>query len=126
MAAKLVTNGTGIKYEKSSSSDLIRRGAKDFSYLIGTIRWPTTVTAKPKTLRQKQNTSWQNQKPHGKNKIPHGKTKNLTSKPNTSQQRQNSFGFAVAICFCREVFGLVVRYFVVRYFDFAVRFLVLP
>ena len=133
MAAKLVTNGTGIKYEKSSSSDLIRRGAKDFSYLIGTIRWPTTVTAKPKTLRQKQNTSWQNQKPHGKNKIPHGKnkiphgkTKNLTAKPNTSQQRQNNFGFAVAICFCHEVFGFAVRYFVVRYFDFAVRFLVLP
>ena len=46
--------------------------------------------------------SQQNQKPHGKNKIPHGKTKNLTAKtkyltakPNTSQQKQKSFGFAV-------------------------------
>ena len=39
--------------------------------------------------------SRQNQKPHGKNKIPHGKTENLTAKPNTSQQKQNSFGFAV-------------------------------
>ena len=28
----------------------------------------------------------------------------LTAKPNTSQQKQNSFGFAVSICFCREVF----------------------
>ena len=52
--------------------------------------------------------SQQNQKPHGKNKIPHGKTKNLTAKtkyltakPNTSQQKQKSFGFAVGICFCR-------------------------
>ena len=43
--------------------------------------------------------SQQNQKPHGKNKIPHGKTKNhtaitkyLTAKPNTSQQKQKSFG----------------------------------
>ena len=51
--------------------------------------------------------SQQNQKPHGKNKIPHGKTKNLTAKtkylttkPNTSQQKQKSFGFAVGICFC--------------------------
>ena len=56
------------------------------------------VTAKPKTSRQ-------NQKPQGKNKIPHGKTKNLTAKtkyltakPNTSQQKQNSFGFALGIC----------------------------
>ena len=89
--------------------------------------WPTTVTAKPKTSRQnhkphgktknltaKPKTSRQNQKrhgqtkkPHGKKKIPHGKTKNLTAKtkyltakPNTSQQKQNSFGFAVGICIC--------------------------
>ena len=55
-----------------------------------------SLTAKTKTSRQ-------NQKPHGKNKIPHGKTKNLTAKPNTSQQKQNSFGFAVGICFCLEV-----------------------
>ena len=46
------------------------------------------LTAKTKTSRQKQNTSRQNQKPHGKNKIPHGKTKNLTAKPNTSQQNK--------------------------------------
>ena len=65
--------------------------------------------------------SRQNQKPHGKNKIPHGKTKNLTAKPNTSQQKQNSFGFAVGICFCREVFG-----FCCEVFGFAVRSLVLP
>ena len=97
------------------------------------------ITAKPKTSRQKQNTTRQNQKPQCKNKIPHGKTKNLTEKPNTSQQKQNSFGFAVGICFCREVFGLFgfamrslvlpcheVFGFVVRYFVFAVRFLVLP
>ena len=56
--------------------------------------------------------SQQNQKPHGKNitakpktsrqkqnttrqnQKPHGKN-NLTEKPNTSQQKQNSFGFAV-------------------------------
>ena len=38
----------------------------------------------------------------------HGKTKNLTAKTKL-------------FCFCREVFGLAVRYFV-----FAVRFLVLP
>ena len=49
---------------------------------------------------------------HGKNKIPHGKTKNLTAKPNTSQQKQNSFGFAVGICFCRELFGFCCEVFV--------------
>ena len=47
--------------------------------------------------------SQQNQKPHSKNKMPHGKTKNLTAK------RQNGFGFAVGICFCREVFGFAVN-----------------
>ena len=84
---------------------------------VCSIWWPTTVTAKPKTSRQKQKhhgktknltakakASRQNQKPHGKNKIPHGKTKNLTAeinsltaKPNTSQQKQNIFGFVVSI-----------------------------
>ena len=61
------------------------------------LRWPTTITAKPKTSRQKQNTPRQNRKPHGKNKIPHGKTKNLTAKtkyltakPKTSRQKQNT------------------------------------
>ena len=60
-----------------------------------TIRWPTTITAKPKTSQQKQNTSRRNQIlqsknqiPHGKNKIPHDKTKNLTTKPKTSRQNQ--------------------------------------
>ena len=59
----------------------------------------------------------------------HGKTENLKAKPNqkphgktnTSQQKQNSFGFAVGICFCHEVFG-----FCCVVFDFAVRSLVLP
>ena len=75
------------------------------------------ITAKPKTSRQKQNTSWQNQKPHGKTKYFTAKP---NSWPNTSQQKQNSFGFAVGICFCREVFG-----FCCEVFGFAVRFLVL-
>ena len=58
--------------------------------------------------------SRQNQKAHGKNK-------NITAKPNTSQRKQNSFGFAVGICFCRKVFG-----FCCEVFGFAVRSLVLP
>ena len=60
----------------------------------------------------------------------HGKTKNLTAKtnyryliakPNTSQEKQNSFGFVVGICFCHEVFG-----FCCEVFGSAVRSLVLP
>ena len=51
----------------------------------------------------------------------HGKTKNLTAKPNASQQKQNSFGLAVGICFCREVFG-----FCCEVFGFTVRSLILP
>ena len=58
---------------------------------------------------------------HGKNKNLTAITKYLTAKPNASRQKQNSLGFAVGICFCRESFGVVVRYFV-----FAVRFLFLP
>ena len=58
---------------------------------------------------------------HGKTKNLTAKTKYLTAKPNTSQQKQNSFGFAVGICFCREVFG-----FCCEVFGFAVRVLVLP
>ena len=59
----------------------------------------------------------------------HGKTKNLTAKtnyryliakPNTSQEKQNSFGFVVGICFCCEVFAFAMRYLV-----FAVKYLVL-
>ena len=76
------------------------------------------LTAKPKTSRQKQNTSRQNQKPHGSRQTqkPHGK-----KQQNTSQQKPNSFGFAVGICFCREVFG-----FCLEVFGFAMRSLVLP
>ena len=127
-----------------------------FEALLIYIRRSTTVTAKPKTSRQKQNTSPQNRKPHGKNKNltakpktsqqkqntsrqnqnPHGKTKDLTAKPNTSQQKPNTsrkskyprqikikaiLFLLWCIWFCREVFGFAVRYFV-----FAVRFLVLP
>ena len=58
----------------------------------------------------------------------HGKTKNLTAKPNTSQQKPNTSRqkqIATAkpklFCFCCEEFGFAVRYFV-----FAVMFLVLP
>ena len=65
--------------------------------------------------------SRQNQKPRGKIKIPHDKTKNLTTKPNTSQQKPNTprqkqipTARPKLFCFCCEVFG------------FAVRFLVLP
>ena len=57
------------------------------------------LTAKTKTSRENQKPHDKNKIPHGKNKIPHGKTKNLTANPNTSQQKQNSFGFAVGICF---------------------------
>ena len=81
---------------------------------------------------------------HGKNKNLTAITKYLTTKSNTSRQKQNSFGFAVGICFCREVFGFCCEVFgfavrsftlwfcrevfgfVVRYFVFAVRFLFLP
>ena len=105
-----------------------------FEALLIYIRWPTTVTAKPKTSRQKQNTSLQNRKPHDKNKIPHGKTENLTAKtkyltakPKTSQQKPNTsrkskyprqikikailflpWGF----WFCRDVFVFTMRFLV--------------
>ena len=71
---------------------------------------------------------------HGKTKNLAAKTKYLTAKPKTSQQNQilHSKGkialvllwvFAFAVCelVFAEVFG-----FAVRYFDFAVRLLVLP
>ena len=58
---------------------------------------------------------------HGKNKNLTAITKYLTAKPNTSRQKQNSFGFVVGIFFCREVFG-----FCCEAFGFAVRSLVLP
>ena len=52
----------------------------------------------------------------------------VTAKPNTSQQKQSSFGFAVGICFFREVFGFCCEVFgfAVRYLVFAVKYLVLP
>ena len=70
--------------------------------------------------------SRQNQKPHDKNitakpKYLTAKTKYLVAKPNTSLQEQNSFGFAMGICFCREVFG-----FCCEVFGLAMRSLVLP
>ena len=81
---------------------------------------------------------------HGKNKNLTAIIRYLTAKSNTTRQKQNSFGFAVGICFCREVFGFCCEVFgfavgsftlwfcrevfgfVVRYFVFAVRFLFLP
>ena len=45
---------------------------------IRILRWPTTVTAKPKPSWQNQNTSRQNRKPHGK-------TEKLTAKPKSSR-----------------------------------------
>ena len=50
-------------------------GIKREMCLFSKLRWPTTVTAKPKTSRQKQNTSRQNQKPHGKTKYFTAKAK---------------------------------------------------
>ena len=74
--------------------------------------WPTTVTAKQKTSRKNQKphgknknltaktkTSRQKQKPHGKNKSTSRQSHKPNAKPNTSQQKQNSLGFAVGICF---------------------------
>ena len=72
--------------------------------LVHTLRWPTTVTAKPKTSRQNQKpldktenltakpkTSRQKQNTSRQNQKPHGKTKDLTAKPNTSQlQKPNT------------------------------------
>ena len=115
------------------------------------LRWPTTVTAKPKSSRQKQdiilhgktenltaktkNTSRQNrkpqktmQKPHGKTKNltaktkkPHGKTKDLTAKPNTSQQKPNTSRQKQIPTAKPKLFCFCCEVFV-----FAVRFLVLP
>ena len=75
---------------------------------------------KNKNITEKQKPDGKYKIPHGKNKIPHSKTKNLTAKPNTSQRKQNSFGFAVGICFCHKVFG-----FCCEVFGFVVRSLVL-
>ena len=47
-------------------------------FIMQKLRWPTTVTPKPKTSRQ--------------NRKPHGKNKNLTAKPKTSLQNQRPHG----------------------------------
>ena len=79
---------------------------------IAKVRWPTTVTAKPKTSRQ-------NQRPHGKTNYFTAKTKAILF-------------LLWSIWFCREVFCSVLEElrslfgFAVRYFVFALRFLVLP
>ena len=66
-----------LLYDDASNSKFpkgdILNGVSD--YCIN-LRWPTTVTTKPKTSRKKQNTSRHNQKPHGK-------TKDLKAKANT-------------------------------------------
>ena len=71
------------------------------------VRWPTiNCHGKNKNLNAKTKyfTAKRNRKAHGKNKIPlttkpkpsrqnqrpHGKTKDLTAKPNTSQQKPNT------------------------------------
>ena len=82
--------------------------------------------AKPKTSQQKQNTSRQNQKPHSKikiphHKIPHHKTKYFTAKANSHSKTKAILPLLWSIWFWCEVFGFAVRYFV-----FALRFLVLP
>ena len=80
------------------------------------------LTAKTKYLTTKPKTSRQNQRPHGKTKytaktmqIPHG------HEANTHGKTKAILLLLWSIWFCREVFGFAVRYFV-----FAVRFLVLP
>ena len=102
----LYDNASNSKFPKGD----ILNGVSD--YCIN-LRWPTTVTTKPKTSRQKQNTSRQNQKPHDK-------TKDLTAKANTQGKTKAILLLLWSIWFCREVFDFAVRYFV-----FAVRFLVL-
>ena len=77
------------KYIENSPSKLKFRNTSFSVRKNPLVRWPTTVTAKPKTSRQKQKTTRQNRKPHGKNKIPLDKTKDLTAKPYTSQQKPN-------------------------------------
>ena len=79
------------------------------------------LTAKTKTSQRKLNTSRQNQRPHGKTKYFTAKTKDLTAKANTHGKTKAILFLLWSIWFCREVFGFAVRYFV-----FAVRFLVLP
>ena len=84
----------------SAGAQGLVRGA---TALVHTLRWPTTVTAKPKTSRQNQKpldktenltakpkTSRQKQNTSRQNQKPHGKTKDLTAKPNTSQQKPNT------------------------------------
>ena len=76
----------------------------DSTFLRANLRWPTTVTAKPKTSRQKQNTSRQNRKPQGKNENLTAKLKTSRKKTKTSRQNRKFCLF----CFRREVFGFAV------------------
>ena len=64
------------------------------------------LTAKTKYLTAKPKASRQNQRPHGKTKYFTAKTKYLTAKANTHHKTKANFAFAV------------------RYFVFAMRFLV--
>ena len=106
----------------------------DSTFLRANLRWPTTVTVKPKTSRQKQEpygktenltakpkTSRQKEKRHGKtenltakrktsrqNRKPHGKTENPTAKTKTSRQNRKFCLFCfcrVVFCFCRDSCG---------------------
>ena len=79
------------------------------------------LTAKTKYLTTKPKPSPQNQRPHSKTKYFTAKTKYLTAKPNTHGKTKAILFLLWSIWFCHEVFGFAVRYFV-----FAVRFLVLP
>ena len=72
----------------------------DSTFLRANLRWPTTLTAKPKTSRQ--------------NRKPQGKNENLTAKPKTSRQKNKNLTAKPKILlilfspwsfwFCREVF----------------------
>ena len=82
-------------------------GTDQGKFCLPFLWWPTTVTAKPKTSRQNQK--------------PHGKTKDLTAKPNTSQQKPNTSrqkqiptAKPKLFCFCCEVFGFAVRYYFIQ------------
>ena len=74
---------------------------------------PKNLTAKTKYVTTKPKPSRQNQRPNGKTKYFTAKTKYLTAKANTMAKPK-------LFCSCSEVLGFDVRYFV-----FAVRFLVL-
>ena len=83
--------------------------------------------SKIKNLTAKPKTSRQKQNTTRQNQKPHGKN-NLTEKPNTSQQKQNSFGFAVRSLVLPWGFWFCreVFCFCRKVFGFAVRFLFSP